>query len=391
MSENKNPLNDFLEMEENGTDAFADLPFTTPVPESFVQNASAQPQAPAVQPVVPAQAPQMQPQPQFVQPTVQQTAPIPVQQPVQNPASAPVAPQGSLFEAAVAQTPLAQAPVMQPPVVQPPVVSAPVAQAPVAANPPAETPAQQTIADAADPFTAALATAKAHSESRLVETCMARDAVFNYGKAKEPITDRDCTFEDLREKYESDFPELAESKKVEWTVTYGKESKTINNPGSDKVYEIKAEIEKSKKFLDGIKKGKTDADKNPECIVKPRIKAQSKGEVIPLSSYKEFCTTAVEARQSDKAIVLLPSSDGRLYQMRKTPVGIFTAQADILPEFPPVTPGFQMTVPKIPMHLLLFILDFFAGLSERYELEALVHILYDTRQNKYTVGYQNKS
>lgn len=26
MSENKNPLNDFLEMEENGTDAFADLP-----------------------------------------------------------------------------------------------------------------------------------------------------------------------------------------------------------------------------------------------------------------------------------------------------------------------------------------------------------------------------
>ena len=238
MSENKNPLNDFLEMEENGTDAFADLPFTTPVPESFVQNASAQPQAPAVQPVVPAQAPQMQPQPQFVQPTVQQTAPIPVQQPVQNPASAPVAPQGSLFEAAVAQTPLAQAPIMQPPVVQPPVVSAPVAQAPVAANPPAETPAQQTIADAADPFTAALATAKAQSESRLVESCVARDAVFNYGKAKEPITDRDCTFEDLREKYESDFPELAESKKVEWTVTYGKESKTINNPGSDKVYEI---------------------------------------------------------------------------------------------------------------------------------------------------------
>ena len=385
MSENKNPLNDFLEMEENGTDAFADLPFTTPVPESFVQNASAQPPAPAVQPVVPAQAPQMQPQPQFVQPPVQQTAPTPVQQPVQNPVSAPVAPQGSLFEAAVAQTPLAQAPVMQPPVVQPPVVSAPVAQAPVAANPPDETPVQQTIADAADPFTAALATAKAQSESRLVETCMARDAVFNYGKAKEPITDRDCTFEDLREKYESDFPELAESKKIEWTVTYGKESKTINNPGSDKVYEIKAEIEKSKKFLEGIKKGKTDADKNPECIVKPRIKAQSKGEVIPLSSYKEFCTTVAEARQSDKAIVLLPSSDGRLYQMRKTPVGIFTAQADILPEFPPVTPGFQMTVPKIPMHLLLFIWDFFAGLSERYELEALVHILYDTRRNKYTV------
>lgn len=257
MSENKNPLNDFLEMEENGTDAFADLPFTTPVPESFVQNASAQPPAPAVQPVAPAPAPQMQPQPQFAPPPIQpqpvyQAAPQQVQQPVQNSAPASVAPQGSLFEAAVAQTPLAQAPVMQPPVVQPPVVSTPVAQAPVAANPPAETPTQQTIADAADPFTAALATAKAQSDSRLVESCVAREAIFSYGKAKEPITDRDCTFEDLREKYESDFPELADSKKVEWNVTYGKESKTIKTPGSDKVYEIKAEIEKSKKFLDGM-------------------------------------------------------------------------------------------------------------------------------------------
>ena len=64
--------------------------------------------------------------------------------------------------------------------------------------------------------------------------------------------------------------------------------------------------------------------------------------------------------------------------MRKTPVGTFTAQAGNLPEFPDVFPGFQMTVPKIPMHLLLFIWDFFAGISERYALEALVHILYDT-------------
>ena len=71
--------------------------------------------------------------------------------------------------------------------------------------------------------------------------------------------------------------------------------------------------------------------------------------------------------------------------MRKTPVGTFTAQADFLPEFPSVSPGFQMTVPKIPMSILLFIWDFFAGLSERYALEALVHILFDTKRNKYTV------
>ncbi len=369
MSENMSSLNDFLEMEENGNESFADFPFGAPAPhpQTVVQNVPAQSPAPAVQPV--AAPPQL---PFYQAPQVQP--------PVQTEAPAPVAPQGSLFEAAVAQTPIAA----QTPVVQAPAAQAPVAPAP-AVNSPVEAPVQQTIVEAADPFAAALATAKAQSDSRLVENCAAREAVFSYGKAKEPITDREFTFENLREKYESDFPELAESKKVEWTVTYGKESKTINNPGSDKIYEIKAEIEKSKKFLDGIKKAKTDADKNPECIVKPRIKAQSKGEIIPLSAYKEFCTTAHEACKSDKAIVLLPSSDGRLYQMRKTPVGIFTAQADILPEFPPVTPGFQMTVPKIPMHLLLFIWDFFAGLSERYALEALVHILYDTKRNKYTV------
>ena len=219
----------------------------------------------------------------------------------------------------------------------------------------------------------------------MVEACATREAMFVYGKAKDPITDRDCTFEDLREKYESDFPELAESKKVEWSVTYGKETKTIVNPGSDKIYDVKAEMEKSKKFIEGIKKGKSEAEKNPECIVKPRIKAQSKGEVIQLSSYKEFCSTEEEARRSSKAIVLLPSSDGRVYQMRKTPVGTFTAQAGNLPEFPEVKPGFQMGLPKIPMHLLMFIWDFFAKLSERYELEALVHILYDMHSKEYTV------
>lgn len=394
MSESMNPLNDFLEMEENDSGVFADLPFGAPATQPVVQNAPAQPQVPVAQPA--AQAPAMQMPPQAAQPVqnvaqsqqpayqapqaVPQAVSQQVQTPVQNNVSASAPAQGSLFEAAMAQTPTAaQAPAVQAPVAQTPVAPAPTA------NPPAEVPVQQTIADAADPFTAALATAKAQSDSRLVESCATRDAVFSYGKAKEPITDRDCTFEDLREKYESDFPELAESKKVEWTVTYGKESKTISNPGSDKVYEIKAEIEKSKKFLDGIKKAKSDADKNPECVVKPRIKAQSKGEVIPLSAYKELCTTVADARKSDKAIVLLPSSDGRLYQMRKTPVGTFTAQADILPEFPDVNPGFQMTVPKIPMHLLLFIWDFFAGLSERYALEALVHILFDTKRNEYTV------
>lgn len=384
MSENTNPLNDFLNMQEETPTMFGGFAFPPVTPDAV-------PTAPAQNPSVPAQ-PAPQAAPQQVETSVA-FAP-PVQQPVPQQAPqqpvAPVAPpaQGSLFQAAMAQTPAGQQPVAQPaPVVQPIPQNVPAAApAPQPAPQPALAPdPAPEIANAPDPLSAALAKAKQQGDARLVEACATRDAMFVYGKAKDPITDRDCTFEDLREKYEADFPELAESKKVEWNVTYGKETKTITNPGSDKIYDVKAEMEKSKKFIEGIKKGKSEAEKNPECIVKPRIKAQSKGEVIQLSSYKEFCSTEEEARRSSKAIVLLPSSDGRVYQMRKTPVGTFTAQAGNLPEFPEVTSGFQMNLPKIPMHLLMFIWDFFAKLSERYELEALVHILYDMHTKEYTV------
>lgn len=386
MSENTNPLNDFLNMQEETPTMFGGFAFPPVTPDAV-------PTAPAQNPNVPAQpVPQAVTQPveapvaYTVAPPAQQPAPQQVPQQPVAPAAAPV--QGSLFQAAMAQTPAGQQPAAQPaPVVQPIPQNVPAAApAPQPAPQPAPAPdPAPEIANAPDPLSAALAKAKQQGDARLVEACATREAMFVYGKAKEPITDRDCTFENLREKYESDFPELAESKKVEWSVTYGKETKTIVNPGSDKIYDVKAEMEKSKKFIEGIKKGKSEAEKNPECIVKPRIKAQSKGEVIHLSSYKEFCSTEEEAHGSSKAIVLLPSSDGRVYQMRKTPVGTFTAQAGNLPEFPEVKPGFQMGLPKIPMHLLMFIWDFFAKLSERYELEALVHILYDMHSKEYTV------
>ena len=338
MSETNNPLNDFLNMQEEAAPMFGGFAFPAvpkAVPATPVQNPSVPVQP--VQQVVPQQV--EQPAAYTVTPPAPQVVP---QQVPQQPA-APV--QGFLFQAAMAQTPAGQQPVVPPAqqtVVLP--VTQPAPQpAPAPANPAPE------IANAPDPLSAALAKAKQQGDARLVEACATREAMFVYGKAKAPITDRDCTFEDLREKYESDFPELSESKKVEWSVTYGKETKTITNPGSDKIYDVKAEMEKSKKFIEGIKKGKSKAEKNPECIVKPRIKAQSKGEVIQLSSYKEFCSTEEEARGSSKAIVLLPSSDGRVFQMRKTPVGTFTAQAGNLPEFPEVKPGFQLSLPKIPM------------------------------------------
>lgn len=344
MSENmRNPLDEFLEMEDSITDSdlFANMSFPT---------------AAAVQPPPPVQpAPGITQIPQVVNPVPKE----PLSSVQQN------REQISLFAQALAQTPSVESNILPD-------------KSPTVGDEPATT-AQE------DPFVAALAKAKAQKDNRLIESLSEKEAVFHYGSVKEPITDKDGTFEDLRIKYEDDFPELSESKKVSWSVTYGKVSKEIQNPGSVKVYDIKTEIEKSKTFLEGIKKAKSDADKSPACIVKPRIKAQNKGDVLKLPSYKEFCFTQAGARKSEKAIVILPSSDGRLYEMRKTPIGTFTAQTGHIPELPVVRSGFQMNLPKIPAHVLMQIINFFGKLSDQYALEALVHILYDTIRGKYVV------
>ena len=267
--------------------------------------------------------------------------------------------------------PATQAPAAE----MPGIPAIPPVQTPPQAQTPAATPAQQkptpnkteppAEVQQEDPFAEALKKAQAKSEERLADSFAGKEAMFIYGKAKDPISDRECTFEDLRARYEADFPELSDAKKVSWTVLYGKVTKTILNPGSDKVYDIKAEIEKSKTFLENIRKAKTDAEKAPECQVKPSIRAQSKGEACGLPAYKAYCSTEEEAAACDKPIVILPARDGRLYERRKTPVGLFTAPAAHLPELPIVEAGFQPALPKIPMHILMFVLNFFKRLSER--------------------------
>lgn len=230
-----------------------------------------------------------------------------------------------------------------------------------------------------------VAKAQKQRDAEIIAAFAQKDAIFSYGSAKEAITDRDCTFEDLRNKYTSDFPELGSSDKVSWTVSYGSVTKKISNPGSDKVYEIKGEIEKSKVFLDGIKKAKKETDKNPECLVKPAKIAGTKGKVLKFPTYKEFFISLEDARQTEKAIAVIPSKDGKLYQMRKTLIGEFTVPVNQVNEFDEVKPGFNMGLPKIPMELLMFILNFFDEMSKKFRYEALVHILYDKLHRKYTV------
>ena len=184
----------------------------------------------------------------------------------------------------------------------------------------------------------------------MLETLAAKPAFFSYGKVKESITDKEATFEDLRQKYETDFPELSDGKLISWSVSYGKVTKQISNPASDKVYTVKTEIEKSKAFADGLKKAKTDAEKNPECVVKLFKKAQSKGECV-LPSYKDFRLTKRDAVLSQKPIVLLPSKDGRIFELRRNGIGEFTVPAESVREFDKIEQGFKMSLPKIPAHI----------------------------------------
>lgn len=57
------------------------------------------------------------------------------------------------------------------------------------------------------------------------------------------------------------------------------------------------------------------------------------------SSYKGRFGSVEEARESDKVICLIPSQDGRIYEMRKTEQGEFIAPKNNVVEFQQVRAG----------------------------------------------------
>ena len=380
---NQDNINSFLDgMDFDSTPAEQapspqSVPFTPaavwPGEEPAQQTAAA---APVQAEPVPAAPPTAQPAaPQEVIPT-----PAPAVQTTQIPQAAPAAEQQTVpqQQPAIQQQVITQAqPIVQQVVPQQqPVVQQPVMQQ--AAPDPA--PVQQPMLDQ---FDTVMQNLEVQGEKRMLEALAAKPAVFSYAKVKENIEDRDSTFEDLRQRYEADFPELSDPKTISWTVNYGKTTKSVSNPGSDKVYDIKTEIENSKAFKEALKKAKTDADKNPECIVKLFKKAQTKGEA--LSGIKELCLTKAEAAQTNKPIVLLPSKDGRVYEQRRNEIGCFTAPAENVREFEDIRAEFKMALPKIPAHIFSKVMGFFKSISDELHYEVLVHILYDTEEKEYII------
>ncbi len=206
-----------------------------------------------------------------------------------------------------------------------------------------------------------------------------KSPVFCYGSARESITDPGMTFEELRIAKADDFPELAEGKRVSWTVEYGKTVKTIKDPKAVTIQSVKSEIELSKDFPDSLKKAK---DKNPDCLVKPKVTAQSKG----IAAYKGVFSSLEDARASDKAICIFPGGDGRIYELRKSELGEFIAPKDKVVEFSQIRAGFTPALPLIPMSILSQIISFFrCYMNEREEFEALAHILWDKEREEFVV------
>ena len=195
-----------------------------------------------------------------------------------------------------------------------------------------------------------------------------RPPVFSYGGHKDKIEDASQTFEELRIAKADDFPELEDGKTVSWRVKYGEVSKYIDKPKEKTIASVKEEIEKSKQFLDAIKKGKV---KEPDCLVIPSVTAKSKG----IADYKGVFPTVEAARESDKLICLLPAKDGHIYEMRKTEMGEFIAPKHNVVDFSEVRAGFAPALPLIPRELMGQIISFFrCFMKEGAEYEALAYI-----------------
>ena len=206
--------------------------------------------------------------------------------------------------------------------------------------------------------------------------------VFSYGSAKEPIEDASMTFEELRIKKSEDFPELESGKTVSWRVRYGAVTKSITDPKESTIAKVKEEIERSKAFLDGLKKAKNDKDRNPECLVSPIVTAKSKG----IAAYAGVFPTVEAARASDKVICILPARNGKIYEMRKSEMGEFIAPKNKVADFAEVRAGFTPALPLIPQELMGQIISFFrCFMKEGTEYEAMVFLYWDRQEQEFVV------
>lgn len=210
--------------------------------------------------------------------------------------------------------------------------------------------------------------------------------VFCHKSAKEVIEDPAMTFEELRIHKSDDFVDLEEGKNVSWSVEYGTIRKEVKDPKGTTIISMKEAIERSREFLDALKKAK---DKNPDCIVRPKVAMKNKG----IAAYKGTFPTVEAARNSDKIICLIPSNDGQFYELHKTEQGEFIAPKHKIVDFQAVEAGFTPALPLIPLSLMRRIIAFFRSFMAEHdrEVEALVLLYWDKRKEEFVVYVPRQS
>ena len=282
--------------------------------------------------------------------------------------------QGNPFDAPVAPTAPAPAPAPQEtPTASP--AAAPMSEPAAAPQEEAVTPAQpEETAAAENPIAAAFEQKTAENTKKgLLE----KPPVFYHKGVKEDIEDASITFEDLRILKSEDFTDLEEGKRVSWSVEYCGIRKEVKDPKGTTIISMKETIERSREFLEALKKSK---EKDPRCYVKPKVEMKTKGK----AAYKGRFGTLEEARESDKVICLIPSRDGRIYELRKMEQGEFIAPKNNVVDFSEIRAGFTPALPKIPARLMGEIIAFFrAFMTENEENEAFVQIYWDKEEKRF--------
>lgn len=204
-----------------------------------------------------------------------------------------------------------------------------------------------------------------------------QNPIFAFASAKDEIKDSSITFDALRKEKMEDFPELEDGKRVSWKMTYAGITKNVSNPEKTTIADQKKLIEDSKDFLNALKKSKTDMT----CKVTPTVTAQKKGRI---PDYIGFFADMETAAESDKAISYIPAEDGDIYEVRKNPIGIFTARAEKVRGLSRIKAGFTPALPLFPFSELCKIIAFFKKYSDtKNGLEALVDVYWNPKTEEY--------
>lgn len=228
-----------------------------------------------------------------------------------------------------------------------------------------------------NPISAAIDKQETQAAQTAAKSLFEKLPVFAHKSVKEPIEDASMTFEELRIAKSEDFADLEEGKYVSWSVEYCGIRKEIKDPKGTTIISMKETIERSREFLDALKKSK---DKSPDCLVKPKVVMKTKGT----AAYRGTFRTVEEARASDKVICLIPSADGQFYEMRKQEQGEFIAPKSKVTEFQQVRAGFRPALPLIPLPLIQQIISFFRSfMLENEEYEALALIYWDKAEQRF--------